>query len=190
MSPARRRTAQIFPLVFLLAAAAGTAQEFDHSQTRIGFELRTRWGQRLEGRFPAYEGAVRHLADGQQQVVMRLETVSVEILGYPRYTEFSRGRQFFDAARYPWISFTSDPYSPALLKHGGKLSGVLRIHGVGQRESFTVEPAACAQPAIACDLVAHGSVRREDYGMDAWQVAVRGRVRFELRLRLQPEALP
>lgn len=190
MSPARRRIAQILPLVFLLAAASLAAQEFDHSQTRIGFELRTRWGQRLEGRFPDYHGAVRHLADGQQQVVMRLETGSVEIVGYPRYTEFSRGRQFFDAARYPWISFTSDPYSPALLKHGGQLSGVLRIHGVGQRESFTVEPAACAQPAIACDLVAHGSVRREDYEMTAWQVAVRGRVGFQLRLRLQPETPP
>ena len=37
----------------------------------------------------------------------------------------------------------------------------------------------------ACDLVARGSVRREDYGMDDWKMAIRGRVQFELRLRLE-----
>ena len=172
----------------LCLAAVGTAsaQGFDAQHTRIGFELRTRWGQQLEGRFPYYEGAVRHLGDGRQQVTMRLATAEVEIMGYPRYTEFARGPRFFDARRHPWISFTSDPYHPDLLRHGGKLTGTLRIHGVPQGETFNVKPATCARPAIDCDLVASGSVRREDYGMDDWKVAVRGRVQFELRLRLQP----
>lgn len=164
---------------------AAASQAFDPAHTRIGFVLHTRWGQQLEGRFPRYEGQVHNLPDGRQQVAVRLATAAVEIVGYPRYTEFSRGRNFFDAQHYPWVSFTSDPYGPALLRDGGKLTGTLRIHGVGQHETFTVEPAACAQPAIACDLVARGSVRREDYGMDDWKLAVRGRVSFELRLRLQ-----
>lgn len=172
----------------LAAAGAATAQSFDRQYTRIGFELRTRWGQQLEGRFPQYEGAVRHLPDGRQQVTMRLATADVEIVGYPRYTEFARGPRFFDAQRHPWVSFTSDPYTPELLRRGGKLTGTLRIHGVPQDETFMVQPATCARPALDCDLVAQGSVRREDYGMDDWKVAVRGRVHFELRLRLQPEA--
>lgn len=173
-----------------LAPPSARSQGFDPAHTRIGFELYTRWGQRLEGRFPRYEGAVRTLADGRQQVDVRLGTAEVEIVGYPRYTEFARGPRFFDAHRHPWISFSSDPYPPALLREGGPLSGTVRIHGVSQQETFTVEPAACARPALDCDLVARGSVRREDYGMNDWLWAVSGRVRFELRLRLQGEAVP
>jgi polyisoprenoid-binding protein YceI len=171
-------------------APAAWAQAFDPAHTRIGFQLYTRWGQQLEGRFPRYEGAVRTLSDGRRQVYMRLSTADMEILGYPRYTEFARGPRFFDARRHPWVSFTSDPYEPALLRDGGELGGVLHIHGVAQHETFTVAPSACARPAFDCDLLVSGSVRREDYGMDDWLWAVRARVRFELRLRLLPEAAP
>lgn len=179
----------IVPVVLagLLFAVPAPAQEFDPAHTRIGFTLRTRWGQELEGRFPEYSGRVQALADGRQRVRVRLSTAAVEIIGFPRYTAFSRGHHFFDAERYPRASFTSDPYLPALLVEGGRLTGTLSLHGVSQREVFTVEPATCAQPAIECDLVAHGSVRREDYGMDEWKVAVRGRVSFQMRLRLQSE---
>lgn len=183
-------------LAGLLAAVAGHAAtqlppatgDFDPVHTRIGFTLHTRWGQRLDGRFPRYGGQVRSLADGRQQVRVRLDAAAVEIVGHERYTAFSRGRNFFDVARYPWASFTSDPFPPELLVEGGRLAGRLRLHGVSQREAFTVEPAGCARPAIDCDLVARGSVRREDYGMDEWKVAVRSRVTFELRLRLRPGA--
>ena len=184
----RARIAPALVVACLLGAGAAQAQPFDPQHTRIGFELRTRWGPVLNGAFPRYEGAVRQLADGRQQVSMRLASADVDIVGYPRYTEVARGPRFFDARRHPWISFTSDPYAPELLRRGGKLTGTLRIHGVAQDETFTVEPSACARPALDCDLVARGSVRREDYGMDDWKVAVRGRVRFELRLRLQPGA--
>jgi polyisoprenoid-binding protein YceI len=169
----------------LLAAGAAFAQSFDPAHTRIGFELRTRWGQPLAGVFPRHEGAVRRLGDGRQQVSVRLASAEVAITGYPRYTEIARGERFFDARRHPWISFTSDPYAPELLRRGGRLTGTLRIHGIAQDETFIVEPSACARPAIDCDLVARGSVRREDYGMDDWKLAIRGRVQFELRLRLE-----
>ena len=191
MNPARTRVLRAIGAACLACLPfAAAAQAFDSAHTHIGFVLHTRWGQQLEGRFPRYEGAVRALPDGYQQVTMRLATADVEIVGYPRYTEFARGRKFFDSQRSPWVSFTSDPYLPSLLREGGRLTGTLHIHGVAQQEIFTVEPAVCAQPGIGCDLVARGSVRREDYGMDDWKVAVRARVSFELRLRLQSGALP
>ena len=191
MTRTHPRAPRLLALVCLACSAAqAQAQPFDPAQTRIGFELQTRWGQRLEGRFPRYEGEVRTRADGRQQVTMRLSAADVEIVGFPRYTAFTRGPRFFDAKRHPSVSFTSDPYAPALLAQGGRLGGTLRIHGVGQREAFVVEPSTCQRPALDCDLVAHGSVRREDYGMDDWKLAVHGRVRFALRLRLRPDAAP
>lgn len=189
---ARARCAGALAALAVLATQGAHAepQAFDPAHTRIGFELRTRWGQRLDGRFPSYEGQVRRHADGLQQVTVRLSTADVEIVGYPRYTAFSRGPSFFDAQRYPTASFTSEPYPESLLVAGGRLGGTLRLHGVSQRESFTVEPSTCARPAIDCDLVARGSVRREDYGMDDWAMAVQGRVQFALRLRLKAAPTP
>ena len=168
------------------AALAACAQDFDQARSRIGFELQTRWGQRLEGVFPDFDGNVEVLPDGRHRVRMSLRTASVEIVGHPNYTSFSRGDGFFAAQRYPEIRFVSDPYPVSLLRAGGDLHGVLEIHGVRRRQLFVIAPAPqdCARPAYDCDLQAAGSVRRGDYGIDAWQIAVRDRVRFMLRVRL------
>jgi polyisoprenoid-binding protein YceI len=172
------------------ATWAACAQEFDHARSRIGFELQTRWGQRLEGVFPDFDGDVEVLPDGRHRVRMTLRTASVEIVGHPNYTSFSRGDGFFAAARYPQVSFLSDPYPVGLLRDGGPLQGVLEMRGVRRRQAFMIAPApmGCARPAYDCDLRVEGSVRRGDYGIDAWQIAVRDRVRFVLRVRLAAEA--
>ena len=56
-----------------------------------------------------------------------------------------------------------------------------------RRETFTVAPATCDRPAQDCDVVAGGSVRRTDYGVDRWVLAVSDIVRFDLRLRLRED---
>ena len=175
---------------FALAALAAGAQDFDHARSNIGFELQTRWGQRLEGVFPDFDGDVEVLADGRHRVRIALRTASVEIIGHPNYTDFSRGDDFFAAERYPQVSFLSDPYPVSLLRQGGPLHGVLEMHGVRRRQAFTIAPTPmeCVRPAFDCDLQVEGSVRRGDYGIDAWQIAVRDRVRFLLRMRLGAEA--
>ena len=172
------------------ATLAACAQDFDHARSRIGFELQTRWGQRLEGAFPDFDGDVEVLADGRHRVRMTLRTASVEIVGHPNYTGFSRGDGFFAAERYPEIRFVSDPYPVALLREGGALRGVLEMHGKRRRQAFTIAPtpAECARPAYDCDLQVEGSVSRAEYGIDAWQIAVRDRVRFVLRVRLGERA--
>ena len=71
-------------LLCLWSACAATAETFDPAASRFGFELRTRWGMKLEGVFPSYEGEVRHLADGRHQVILRMFTQSVEIVDHPR----------------------------------------------------------------------------------------------------------
>ncbi len=167
---------------------AGSDARFDPAHTRLGFELRTRWGQRLEGLFPSYEGEVRTLADGQHQVHLRMYTRNVEIIGYPRYTEWARSEKFFEAERYPVVTFVSRPYAPQLLRTGGLLEGDLSIRGISRPRSLKVEAATCARPAVDCDVVASGAVRRSDYDMDDWKLAVNDRVVFVLRARVRDEA--
>jgi polyisoprenoid-binding protein YceI len=159
----------------------------DQSRTRIGFTLKTRWGQTLQGRFPQYSGEIERMGDGRRRVRLRMSTRSVEIIGHPNYSEFTRGKGFFEADRFPEMEFVSEPYDNDLLREGGRLSGQLRIRDVTRRESFQVLPADCPRPAYDCDVVASGSVRRSDFGVDRWLLAVSDIVRFRLRLRLQAQ---
>lgn len=167
----------------LLATAPASAARIDDDASRVGFTLKTRWGQTLEGRFPVFDGEIRELDDGQRQVAFALSSREVEIVDNDSYTRLTRGKGFFDAERYPEVSFVSDPYPESLLRRGGALSGVLTIRGVQRREVFTVMASACPRPARDCDVVASGAVQRSDYGVDRWAFALGDSVRFQLRIR-------
>lgn len=162
---------------------------FDVRHTRFGFELRTRWGQRVSGVFPQYEGEVTTLPDGRHRVRIVLRTDSVVVADSERYTALARGPSFFDAARYPYIEFVSEPHTDELVRSGGRLRGRLSIHGTSRVESFYLAPPDCDQPGKDCDVVGSGSISRDDYGLDGWQFALVDRVRFSLRVRLL-EAAP
>lgn len=187
MRPTATPTACLAVCALLVAAQVADAAEIDPATTRIGFTLKTRWGQVLQGRFPKYSGEIEALEDGRSRVRLRLSARDIEIVGHPSYTGMTRGDGFFQADRFPEVDFVSDPYSPALLGSGGRLAGQLTIRDVRRRETFAIEPGACAQPGHDCDVVASGSVRRTDYGVDRWVFAVSDTVRFTLRLRVRED---
>jgi len=172
-------------LLGVVLSAAAPAANIDPAASAIGFTLKTRWGQTLHGRFPRYDGEIRTLADGSHQVRLRLSTRDVEIVGNPVYTRLTRGPGFFDADSYGSVVFVSDAYPAALMRSGGPLAGELTIRGRQQREVFTLNPSACDRPAVDCDVVAAGTIRRDDYGVDRWGFALSNRVRFSLRVRVQ-----
>jgi polyisoprenoid-binding protein YceI len=167
-------------------AAAAREQALDPARSHVGFEIRTRWGQRLHGEFARHSGAVTQRPDGLRQVRLAIEAASVDIEGHANYTRFARGEGFFDAAEHPRIEFVSHPYEPGLLRDGGPMAGRLRLRGVEREAVFRIEPAGCERPALDCDVVASGSIDRIDFGMDRWRVAIRDEVRFRLRVRLAP----
>ncbi|WP_411833562.1 YceI family protein [Pseudoxanthomonas mexicana] len=185
MTPIARRGWLGLGGMLLCAPCAWAGGDFDPAHTRLGFQLSTRWGQKLEGVFPTYEGQVSRLPDGRQQVLLRMFTGEVEILDHPRYTQWARGEKFFESARWPQVVFTSRPYEPELLAQGGKLPGNLVIRGISRPETLVVAPAGCARPAYDCDVVATGTVRRSDFDMDDWKLAVNDRVVFVLRARVK-----
>lgn len=172
-------------LLLALPVAAATAQALDPARSRIDFDLKTRWGQTVTGRFPRYDGEVLQLPDGRHEVRIRLATGSVEVQGSRRYTRFARGENFLDAGHHPWVEFRSEPYAAELLVGGGWLYGTLTMHGVSRREAFLVAPGTCARPARDCDVVAQGRVLRTDYGVESWRWALTDDVSFRLRVRVQ-----
>jgi polyisoprenoid-binding protein YceI len=175
------------------AGQAGTHAETAHADTRridpaqsqVGFTLKTRWGQTLEGRFPVYEGEISALDDGRRRVRLTLSAREVEIVDHRNYTRLTRGKGFFDAERYPEVVFVSEPYGDELTRDGGALAGALSIRGVRRHEVFTIEPSACAHPARDCAVIASGTVQRSDYGVDRWSFALAEEVRFSLQIWTQ-----
>ena len=168
---------------FASTDAPGHTIALDLTRSDIGFSLKTRWGQQLEGRFDDWRGDIAVLADGRHQVRLILDAESVEIIDSRAYTRITRGPGVFDAARFPEVRFTSDPYPATLARDGGEMTGILSIRGVARRETFRIAAAECARPGLDCDVVGEGDVRRSQYAMDRWSYALADQVRFTLRIR-------
>ncbi|KAG1262791.1 hypothetical protein G6F65_014625 [Rhizopus arrhizus] len=132
----------------------------DTVRSQIGFEVRTRFGQRIEGVFPHFEGRIEILSDGRHQVHLKMFTRSVEIPGKARYTGWMRGEEFFDAGRHPVVEFDSLPYWPETVENGGDIDGRLTLRGISHPEKLKVEKAECARPGYDCDVVSRGTVQR------------------------------
>ncbi|WP_187770770.1 YceI family protein [Cognatilysobacter lacus] len=179
------RTPFFLLAVLLAACGASHAQAFDPARSRIDFDVHTRIGSPVRGRFPAFDGRLDTLADGRQQVRLRLSARDLVIGTSARYTRLARGPQLFDAARYPSIDFVSDPYPPALARTGGALEGRLRMHGVERREHFVLAPATCDRPGQGCPILAIGRVSRDDYGLDGWRWALADSVGFRIDVRFE-----
>jgi len=177
----------VLPLRGVASAGADQVIGLDTRRSEIGFNLKTRWGQQLEGRFDDWRGEIAVLADGRHQVHLVLDAGSVEILGSRAYTRITRGPGVFDVERFPEVRFVSDPYPATLAREGGQMTGLLSIRGVQHRETFRIDAAACARPAFECEVNGAGDVRRSRYAMDRWGYAIADQVRFTLRIRaLEP----
>lgn len=163
--------------------APGHTLSLDLKRSEIGFSLKTRWGQQLEGRFDDWRGDIAVLPDGRHQVRLILDAESVEIIDSRAYTRITRGSGVFDVARYPEVRFVSDPYPATLARDGGEMTGILSIRGVQRRETFRIAAADCDRPGLDCDVVGEGDVRRSQYAMDRWGYALADQVRFTLRIR-------
>lgn len=164
--------------------------ELDQKHSRLGFEIHTRFGQRIEGVFPRFEGWITVLPDGRHQVHLRLFTQYVEIPGKPRYTGWMRGEDFFDVQRHPVVEFISQPIAPDLASTGGSVQGRLTIRGVVREETLHVAKPECDSPGYDCAVDSRGTVLRSRYGMDKWQLALGDRVTFVLHTRLSGAPVP
>ena len=170
------------PLPMPAGAAQWQELAIDAEASRVGFDLRTRWGQELDGHFPSWRGVVVAMPGNELQVRMVLHAPSVEIIDQPRYTRLTRDEGFFHVRRWPEVELQSDPFSPQFLLEGGELAGIVGIRGLRRVEVFTIRPAACDRPLFECPVLVEGEVSRSDYGMGRWAIAVRDPVRFRLSL--------
>ena len=67
MSRAFRVPACLSLVALVLAAAPVRATGIDTAASQVGFQLTTRWGEVIDGRFPVFDGQVSRLPDGRHR---------------------------------------------------------------------------------------------------------------------------
>ncbi len=129
-----RRSRFVVVLAVLAAAALPALAEtetfaFDKNHTLVGFRIRHIL-TKVEGRFKSFEGkiSIDRQNPAASEVELTIQTASIDTATEARDNDL-RSPNFFDAARYPTITFKSTKIEP---KGNGtyEVAGEFSMHGV------------------------------------------------------------
>lgn len=151
-----------------VAAAAADTYNFDHTHTWPSFEINHFGLSTQRGRFDKTTGkAVIDFAAKKGSVEAVIETGSIN-MGFEKWNEHLKSEDFFNAAKYPTMTFKSDNLS----FEGETLvaaDGTLTMLGVTKPVKLTVTNFKCLPhpmlkvQACAADITA--TIKRSDWGM-------------------------
>ncbi len=186
--------------LLLLAAATllgGVARAQDHAIDHVAldsarshatFGVKVMWLVTVHGRFGKVDGMVDvDRFSNFATVDARIDANAVE-MSTQTYDEWVKSDEFFDVAHYPDIHFVSESFPLQRLRRGGQLSGTLTIRGIGQPETFDLEPAECDHPAYDCPIIVSGSIRRSAFGMRSRRGALSDKVDLHFEVFAIPSA--
>lgn len=176
------------PWVIAVAGTPLSEQRIDSPRANAGFSLRVALVRTLTGRFDYLEGViVRDAARQRFSVDVRLAVLSL-YMANPEHARWAQSAEFFDAERHPWIRFYAEDVPEAVLHEGGLLHGELSLRGQTRAASFEIDPPACERPGEDCPVLAHGEIKRSEFGMGARRLVVSDTVRLRLGIRLRETA--
>lgn len=147
------------------------------------------------GRFDAIEAKL--VLDAAEPAKSKLEATidpaSVNTNYPPKPDEFNKeiaGTQFFDAAKFPRITFVSTAIETTG-SNTGKVTGNLTFHGVTKPVTLDVRLNAALDPhpmskKPAVGFSATGTIKRSDFGVGAFL----GPVSDEVKLTIETEFIP
>jgi polyisoprenoid-binding protein YceI len=146
----------------------------DPAHSRLGFVARHAMVTKVRGRFTDVEGVLRVDADNptRSTALVRIKTASVSTQQEQR-DEHLRGEDFFDAERYPEITFRASSIEPRV-DGGYRVTGDLAIRDITQQIAFDVAFTGLARDAMGNIRVGfEGStqVNRKNWGL-TWNAAL------------------
>jgi polyisoprenoid-binding protein YceI len=176
------------PVVALAAAPAGRqAWSIDPAHSQVRFSVRKFWFAHVRGTFPGLSGSLRRLDNrldlGLGQVDARLAVDRLH-MDDPGNRARALDPGFFDAARFPFIRFDSDPFPLDELVSGGRLHGMLDLHGQIHPVTLTLLPSDCPRQPLECTLRVRGAISRSTFGMRAWRGVLSDKVELDLAIDL------
>jgi polyisoprenoid-binding protein YceI len=148
-----------------LAAQSEWSIDKDHSQ--VGFTVDHMVVSEVDGQFKNYSGkALLDDADlTKSQVEFTADVGSVDT-GHQKRDEHLRGADFFDAAKYPQLTFKSTKITKA--GKGYKLKGQLTLHGVTKEVTLDATVSQAVKNPWGKQVRAvkiSGELKRADFGL-------------------------
>ena len=177
-------------LLLLVANAQAHAVVIDSSRSNASFNIHPRLPIPSEGRFESLSGSLMAQSAQKWKVEVQVDARKLSFKGPQWLARMARSEAFLDAEKHPNIQFVSVPFNKALLEKGGELQGQLFLRGQQQNVHFHIEKSTCAKPGYDCELVVNGSVKRRDFGMQAYRLSIKDNVDFEFRIRLLADPVP
>ena len=175
----------------LLTAATLSAQAADYkldpTHTFPSFEISHLGFSTFRGRFDKTEGTVTLDTAKKTGSVEATIDVSSISTGVAKLDEHLKGEDFFDAKKYPTITFKSSK-----LKFDGdkldEVTGDLTMHGVTKPVTLDVDDFNCKQHPLAgvwaCGANLEARIKRSDWGISKYSPGVGE----EVTLKIEVEA--
>jgi polyisoprenoid-binding protein YceI len=173
-----------------MASAQLSAAVIDSSRSNASFSIHPRLPIPSEGSFESVSGSLQPMPVQKWKVEVQLDVGKLSFKGPQWLSRMARSEAFLDATNHPNIQFVSTSFSKTLLEKGGELEGQLSLRGQQRTVRFHIEKSICKKPGYDCDLVVNGSVKRRDFGMQAYRFSIKDNVDFEFRIRLLADPVP
>lgn len=155
---------------------AGTWQ-LDPAHSAVEFQVKHLMIATVKGRFTAFQGALEAAADGTLKAYGTVQVASIDT-HEPQRDEHLRSPDFFDAAAYPEITFSSLELEP-LGRSEFRIVGDLTIKGVTKAVELTATLQGAGRDPWGNERIgfeARGEIDRKDFGLTWNQVLETGGV--------------
>ena len=150
----------------LLNVAQAASLTIDPARSAVTFSVSNLGVHRVHGRFKTWTGHIEFdpsaLTQSRVEVTIQADSIDTAI---PKRDHHLRSRDFFDVARFPPITYTSQ--SVEVMGNQYRMIGVLTIKGVSKPVPVTFTFQTSVGPDSKVHLKAHGqtSVTREDFDL-------------------------
>jgi polyisoprenoid-binding protein YceI len=170
------------------AVVAADSYTVDSRHTFPSFEINHLGFSTQRGRFNETSGKVMlDISAGKGSIDISVNTASIST-GLAELEEHLRGKEFFDSAQYPTMTFKSDKLSFKSDKLVGA-DGELTLHGMTKPVHLDVDQFYCGMNMIrlkyTCGANAVTTIKRSDFGIDKYVPAIAD----EVRVLIQVEAI-
>ena len=179
-----------FPLM-LAAAIASTTDQFQIDQTMSEVSAKVAFFGMFSktARFPKMTGGIS-LDPSRPETADLSVTLDASALtaGDGITIKRLKGRDFFDVANHPTVSFSGHGLTMSGPRNA-TISGTLTARGVSRPSTLSVtfaKPPAEVSGREPIDLVARTTIDRQEFGMKAYSLIVGNKVTITIKVRMDP----
>ncbi|WP_345969198.1 YceI family protein [Sulfurimonas sp. HSL1-6] len=161
----------------------GAVYDVDPTHSNVGFKIRHMMISNVNGRFAEFSGNYDLEGKVLKALSGTIKSASVDTDNAKR-DDHLRSADFFDAAKYPEITFTMTSFD------GDSVTGELTIHGVTRSVTLEAEVSGTIKDPwgmTRSSIILEGSIKRSDFGLTYNQVLEAGGVALSDKVKITIE---